>query len=865
MQNANSNLTPAPVKDPVVEDILQTYQMLSGSYDEMCAGTKQIRPHWQYLMNSLHAMGHDELERRWQEGRRLLRDNGVTYNVYGDPQGLDRPWQLDPIPHLISSEEWGHIERGLIQRAELMSLLLADLYGARDTIRKGLLPVELVASHPGFLRAIVGVSLPKRHRLPLYAVDLARSATGEIWAIADRTQAPSGAGYALENRLVISRILPSLFRDSHVHRLALFFRTLRQTLASMSPHEDPRIVVLTPGPANETYFEHAYLAKYLGYTLVQGADLTVRDGKVALKTLDGLQPVDVILRRVDDSACDPLELRPDSYLGVAGLTQAVRMGGVSLANPLGCSVLENAGLYAFLPNLAKYFLGEELDIPSPQTWWCGDKTACNHVLANIDKLVIKRIANTPGHVSVRGRLLSSKQRDLLRAQILAQPNWYVGGEEIFRSTTPVLVNGHVEPRQLVLRSFLVTNENNYVVMPGGLTRVAASADSPVVSAQSGGLSKDTWVIASEPERELTLIPETKKKLVIFEGHGQGELPSRVAENMFWLGRYAERAEGVIRLLRAVLLYLADPYDFVSTKNHPALPSLLRAVTYLTETLPGFVGEGAEQRLDNPREELLSVFLDRNRAGSLASTLQFLLNAARSTRDRLSPDMWRVFSAIEDELNRLQQQAPKEINEALQVLDNIILWLSALEGLSVESMTHGQGWRFLIIGRRLERCYNTGQLLRATLSTVNEDEAVLLENLLVVTDSLLTYRRRYRSYLQVNATLELLLQNELNPRSIGYQLEQLSNFIATLRNGDDTPYRAAEERVILEALTQVRLADVDALAIFVDGFRKDLDQLLVRLWHLIPALSDAITNSYFSHAEQPRQLVKLEAEHEDNEL
>jgi uncharacterized circularly permuted ATP-grasp superfamily protein/uncharacterized alpha-E superfamily protein len=843
-------------------ELVTDYQPHPHVYDEMYVADNQIRPHWEYLIRSLKSLGRNEIERRWQEARRLLRDNGVTYNIYGDPQGRDRPWQLDPVPMLISSEEWSNIERALLQRAELMNLLLADLYGSREVLRKGTLPPELIMGHPGFLRSADGIKYSQRHRLPLYAVDLVRAPNGEMWALADRTQSPSGAGYALENRLILSRILPSLFRDSHVHRLALFFRTMRSTLASMSRHEDPRVVLLTPGPHNETYFEHAYLAKYLGYTLVQGADLTVRDAKVFLKTLDGLQGVDVIFRRVNDSYCDPLELRPDSYLGVAGLMQAIRMRNVILANPIGSSVLENPGLHAYLPALAKYFLGEELLLQSPLTWWCGERKAREHVLANLDKLVIKRIAAIPGMVSVRGRMLSQKQLEMLRGQIRAQPHWFVGAEEAPRSTTPVLVNARLEPRQMMLRSFLVSGESGYVVMPGGLTRVAPSDDTPIISSQNGGISKDTWVIASEPERQVSLVPDIKTSLTIYEGQ-QGELPSRVAENLYWLGRYAERAEGAIRLLRSVLLSLLEPYDYPDAENRASVHSLLRAVTFLTETYPGFVGDGAAAKLAAPETELLSVFLDRNRIGSLSSTLQFLLNAARSVRDRVSPDMWRVISDIDDALAVLQRgdaKTPMQLSDALLELDNLVTALAAFAGLSMESMTHGQGWRFLMIGRRLERSWQTGQLLRAMLTTPSVDDANILEHLLTITDSLMTYRRRYRSQLQVNATLELILQNESNPRAIGYQLERLYKYIRRLPRSEDTPYRMAEEKIILEIMTTVRLAEIDLLATpDENNFRKSLDQLLEHLERSLPLLSDAITNSYFSHAEQPRQLVQLGAE------
>lgn len=850
------NLSPA-LQDA---EFCTDYQGVKGIFDEMYVNDHQIRPHWEHVMDALKKVGLTELDRRRQEAIRLLRDNGVTYNVFGDPKGQNRPWQLDLIPLLISSQEWVEIERGLVQRAELMNLILADLYGARETLRKGLLPIQVIVRHSGFLRSCDGLihaKTPSRHRLPLYAVDLARSPDGIFWAVADRTQAPAGAGYALENRLVMSRILPSLYRDSHVHRLALFFRTLRMTLASMSKRDDHRIVLLTPGPYNETYFEHAYLAKYLGYTMVQGADLMVREGKVRLKTLEGLQPVDVILRRVDDTFCDPLELRPDSYIGVAGLVQTIRMGNVALANPLGSSLLENPGLLAFLPALAKYFLHEELTLPSPMTWWCGEPKARQHVLAHLDKLVIKQI--TQRYSSLRASSLSKKQREKLREDILAQPHLFVGSEEISRSTIPVFMNEHLEPRQMLLRSFLVHGEDSYVVMPGGLTRVSSNAESLDLSSQSGGLSKDTWVLASEPEKQVTLISKTKSNFVTFEG--QRELPSRVAENLFWLGRYAERADGTIRFLRVVLLYLIQ-YDSSISQSLSCLHTLLRTITHLTETYPGFVGNAAN--LMAPERELLSIFLDKDRFGSVACTLQFLLNASRTVRERLSPDMWRVINDINEEFEKvLQEGESSTLDEELTRLDNLTVALAAFSGLSTENMTHEQGWRFLVIGRRIERAYHLAHILQNTVCTVppNEDESVLLEQLLMITDSLLTYRRRYRSQVEIYPTLELILQSENNPRALGYQLESLQRHISTLPR-KEAPYRSLEERLVLEALTQLRLSDTGVLAKVNDNnLRTGLDPLLTNILRLLPDLSNALTNAYFSHTEQPRQLVKWKTEWE----
>jgi uncharacterized circularly permuted ATP-grasp superfamily protein/uncharacterized alpha-E superfamily protein len=853
-------MTPIPNK----ESFCQVYSPRVGCYDELYDSDGKPREHWEYFIRSLQSLGRLELESRRKEAGRLLRENGVTYNVYGDPQGRNRPWELDPIPLLISSEEWAEIESGLIQRAELLNMVLADLYGPRELIRKGLLPLELIYAHAGFLRPCDQVLLPGPHSLIVYAADLARSADGQMWVIGDRTQAPSGAGYALENRVVMTRILPSLFRDSHVHRLALFFRALRTTLASVAPQqrEDPRIVVLTPGSRTETYFEHAYLAGYLGYTLVQSADLTIRDGAVWLRSLDGLQAVDVILRRVDDHFCDPLELRPDSRLGVAGLLQAARRGQVAIANPLGSSVLENPGLMAFLPKLARHLLGQDLRLPSAATWWCGQPKECNHVLAKIDQLVIKPIYRHHNSSSLFGPKLSSEQREYWRARIRAQPYLFVGQEIVGSSSTPALVEGSLQPRQAVLRAFLTAREDDYVVMPGGLTRIAPAADTRVISNQAGSVSKDTWVLASEPEKQISLWLQPRYGMMMSRG---GYIPSHTAENLFWVGRYAERAEQCIRLIRNVFLRLHSYLEWEEEAHRESLYGLLRALTYVTDTYPGFTGEGLEERLRQPEAELLAVIVDESRVGTLSSNLRSLVNATYAVRGLLSVDTWRIIHDIEGELEALHRGASKDLPSAQDELDQLITALVAFAGLTTENITRGQGWHFLDMGRRLERGGLLISIMRATLVPVNSPpvEDMLLESALATADSLITYRRRYRSHLQMDTALDLLLLDETNPRSLRYQLDRLQEHIDSLPRERVSHELSQEERLLLEASSQLRLIDTAALSQVKPGaaLRADLDQLLTRISHPLYSLSDVLTETYFSHTQGPQQLVPTRLNYE----
>jgi uncharacterized circularly permuted ATP-grasp superfamily protein/uncharacterized alpha-E superfamily protein len=840
------------------------YQSDSGVFDEMCESGGNPRAHWDYFARAMQTLGPKELARRQQEALRLLRENGVTYNVYDDQNIYSRPWELDPIPFLVSSEEWTTIEAGLTQRAELFNLILADLYGPRELVKKGLLPLELIYSHYGFLRPCDNVTHAGQHQLVIHAVDLARGPGGGMWVVDDHTQAPSGAGYALENRMAMTRILPSLFRDCHVHRLALFFHALRSGLARISPNQDsdPNTVILTPGPRNETYFEHAYLASYLGYTLVQGDDLTVRDGKVWLKSLDGLQPVDIILRRVDGNFCDPLELREDSRLGVAGLLEAARRGNVSIANPLGSSILENPGLLAFLPKLCKQLLGQSLRLPSVATWWCGQQKERDYVLQNLHKLVIKPIFRHHATQPIFGAQLSKKELASLRIRILTNPHLYVGQEQVSTSTVPTLVKGQVEPRNAVLRTFMAAREDSYVVMPGGLTRVAAERGDIEVSNQAGGISKDTWVLASEPEKQVSLWLQPSADRITTAS--VGTVPSRIADNLFWVGRYTERAEATARMLRTILHKLNDVDEFSDQSDLVSLRTLLQTITMMTATYPGFVGEKHEDRLKKPLEEIRSITLDPKRLGSLASTLVYLVQSAYGVRDRWSTDMWRVIDDIDEQWSSQVKPLRGGTTQLRAMLDQLITSLLALSGLTMESMTRERGWRFLEIGRRMERSLMIISSTRSSLVPVQipQVQNLLLEAMLVSHDSTITYRRRYRSYLQLATVLELLFFDDTNPRSLLYQLNHLQQYITELPRDHTGRRLSEEERFIIEASTQLRLSD--SLSLSGDqegGIYGDLDQLLGRLSHLLSECSNAITNGYFRQAQSPQQLAPTYSEPE----
>lgn len=818
----------------------------AATFHEAYAADGAVREHWQYLLGALGQLGQDEFHQRSQTLERILRDQGATYNDYS--AGLAaRPWSLDPIPLVLDSAEWGDIESGVRERAEVLNLVLGDLYGSRTLIRQGIIPPELVFSHPGFLRECQDVALPGQQQLIFFAADIARDAGGQMRVMSDRAQTPSGSGYALINRMAMARTFPSLFRDSHVHRLSLYFNTLRHTLNQLSPAGDvARVAVLTPGTYNETYFEHLYLANYLGYPLVQGGDLTVRDGYLWMKTLDGLNRIDVLLRRVDDVYCDPVELRSDSQLGVPGLLEAVRRGTVVVANPLGSGVLENRGLTRYLPAAARHFLGRDLALPSAPTWWCGDAGDRRYVLDNLASLVIKTIdrdARTPPRY---GALLSGEELAQLRLAIEARPLRYVAQEYVPSSVSPVWRDGQGTALPTVLRSFAVAGESSYTVLPGGLTRVGTTPGSFEISNRLGSISKDTWVLASEPEKQLELAGAGEPGASSLSGSGM-ELPSRVVENLFWTGRYTERAEASLRLLRTVFANLRTEQGLAPDSQ----PLLLRAVTQLTGTYPGFLDTTRQQR--NPLAELTSVVLDADRVGSVMYSLNALLGAVEQVKDFMSSDTQRILNDLRDEMAALPEQVQLWLQAAPEeALDALVTSLLALAGLAQESMMRGLGWHFLDMGRRIERSMTTLSLLRSLCVPLagDRDEPLLLETTLLAGEALMTFRRRYQRSTNLEDALDLMLLDPANPRSLLFQLQQLEAHLASLPSDDEGARLSAAQRRLLEASSRLRLADLETLARVPQGqfLRTDLDELLAGIQRSVSDVAESVHRQFFAPTE-----------------
>jgi len=854
------------------------YAPCPGVFDEMVAPDGSIRPHWRGLLSRLAALGPEEIDRRAERGRRLIRDNGVTYNVYDDPGGQDRPWIMDPVPLLVAEREWQEIERAAAQRARLLNAALADLYGPRHLLSEGALPPGLVYGNPAYLRAMVDARPRDGVFLHMVAMDLARSPDGRWWVVDTRTEVPSGIGYALENRVIMNRVLPDVMRDLPVHRLAVHLALLRETLIGRAPptRERPRVVLWTPGPFNETYFEHVYLARYMGFTLVEGADLTVRDGRVFLKTLEGLQPVDVILRRNDSSFCDPLELRSDSTLGAPGLVEAVHNHTIALANTLGSGLAESPGLMPFLPALCRRLLGEDLRMPSVATWWCGQARERAHVVDALESLAVRSAFNGTGRV-YRGADLTPTERDSLRAEIARRPFAWVGQEAVSLSTVPTWAEGRLAPRPLVLRVHVFANGEDYAVIPGGLARVSGTPGQQSVSMQGGGGSKDTWVLSRHPIG-LPARPRpgsTSPRLV----RGVRDLPSRVADDLFWLGRYVERCDSTIRLLRATVGRLTE-IGPGSMELGVAL-GILWPLGHPPFTPPA--GPSADEQ-DAALRAVLATNQDTTNPGGMAAMALNVHRIGLRVRDRLSMDNWRAIVALMEALGLHAYTGglgatwgpggiPPAITpeDAVPRLSAVLMPIQVMVGLGNENMTRGLGWRFLDTGRRIERALRLLDILEGVARTEGEARTAALDLALEAADSQMTYRARYLDAAQTVPALDVLLADESNPRSLAYQLARLTLHMDSLAPDQAFGLRTHEQRLAMRLLGIVRTMELNRMPVSwsgdddpgpantdplsADGGTPLADVPWPRLVGLLRehlnALADSLARQYFAHAVETR--------------
>lgn len=816
--------------------------------DELATVEGKVSPQWSRLARYYEKLGPEKMSQFQEEVSRQLRENGVTYNVYGDPDGMNRPWKLDPIPMVIGGEDWSLIEKGLQQRAHLLNYILSDIYGSRHLIKDGLIPFELIYNHKGFLRQADKIKIDGDQQLIQYAADLARGPNGKMWVLHDRTDAPSGAGYAFENRAAMTRVFPDLIRENQVRKISSYFQVLKNTIVQLTSRnqENPRVVLLSPGPTNETYFEHAYISSFMGFTLALGEDLTVSDGYVWLKTLKGLEKVDVIIRRVDDIFCDPLEFKSNSHLGVVGLMEAIRQRKVLVINPMGCRILENPGLMAFLPKICRTILGEELILPSVATWWCGQEKEKKFVLENIDTLIIRKIYRDDIHRSVFGGDLSEDEKYRLKAEIQKSPYLFAAQEVVNFSTTPVWINQKLEARNAVFRSYIVADTQNkdYLVMPGGLSTSSPQKGIFIVSNQAGGISKDTWVLGKTNEtasNEASSRRDSKVQSMV-----KPSLPSRTGEHLFWMGRYMERSVAVVRLMRMSLMTYTESDEDIQTTNDPVLFTQLKSLTRLTGTAPGF---NKKSILKNPDKELFSLALDEKRMGTLAHSLNSFLANGFAVRDRLSLDTWRILDSVSEELSAMRNHRGN-LMWVYHSLDNLVVKLMAFYGLNIDNMTREPTWHLLNVGRFVESAINNCIVLDAML-TKNfsvEVNKSLMEDTLRCNESLVTYRYRYRSILELNGVLSLLMLDEDNPRSLIYQILRIDRHLKGLpAQSEEEGYSPARKK-LLETVTKLRLVDINSIT-GLDDKKKNYEDVRIFLSEIKTLLAETavlVMEKYFSH-------------------
>lgn len=831
---------------------------LPEAYDEAVTGTGRIRPAWQTLIGRLGPGGPAHFGELRDEALRLLRQNGVTYTIYGDPQGADRLWPLDIVPLLITSEEWQELESAVRQRAHLLNAVLADIYGPQQMVAEGYIPAALVDANPGFIRPAYGLKPPGGIYLHLYAVDLVRGAEGKWRVLEDRTEAPSGAGYALENRSVIGRVLADCLAECQAVPLAPFFAQLREgllRLAPTRPGREPRLALLTPGPYNETYFEHVYLARHLGISLVEGADLTVRDRRVFLKTVTALEPIDVILRRTDDEWLDPLALRPDSALGVAGLLEAVRAGNVTIANAVGSGAVQAMAFKPFLPGLCHRLLGEELRLPDVATWWCGGEEEREHVLDTLDHRVIKpAFAAGSGNEAIFVEAMDAERRAALAERIEGAPLEFVGQERVRLAQTPLWDGRSLQPRPYVLRVYVAASPNGFVVMPGGLTRVAATAGGTVVSLQRGGGSKDCWVLGSRIAGARPSPAEERGAPIseaVFHRLAPAELPSRAADGLFWLGRYAERTDGIVRLLRTVIGGLSDAtLPWTALDARPALDLLVSL--RLADELPWTWNSPADLIAG-----LVPALADPTHPTGLARNLRSLQRVVAGLRDHLPPDCWNAAMDYARLAQADDADAPNPV-QMLLLLDDLVRLGAVLWGTIEETMPRGTGWSFLEIGKRLERALHLLAVLRGVADGANEEsrdrEHRILATILAITGA--RPAAHLGRDLDRQAVLGSVLASLNSPRGLAFQLGELVTHLTALPQPN--PGALADPGLLLRARQAAEMGigmmheaiEAACLPRRRVGNQLSPDPMVEAFAGLVGQLSDIssiLTQLYFTHA------------------
>jgi uncharacterized circularly permuted ATP-grasp superfamily protein/uncharacterized alpha-E superfamily protein len=797
--------SPAPDTAPLAR-LLDGYRPPSHVPDELLDGEGRVRPVWRQFIEHFAGMTPQEVAERFALGDQYLRDAGVFFRQSDGPVSKVRSWPLSHVPVLIAEKEWQQIEAGLVQRADLLETVAADLYGDNRLVAEGRLPAELVAQNPEWIRPLVGVRPRNGHYLHFIAFELGRSPDGQWWVLNDRTQAPAGAGFALENRVATKRMYADLYARANVLRLSGFFRVFRDRLLQLRPDGRGSVAIMTPGTHTTTYYEHVYIARYLGLMLVEGEDIVIERGQPMVRTVSGSQPVSVLWRRVDAQFADPLELKESSLIGVPGLVGAVRQGSVDLVNALGSGVLETRALLAFLPRICETVRGEPLKLPNIATWWCGQPAELDYVRANVERMMVSPALSTrmpfdPHDTTVIGGQLRDKSFSSITELLERGASHLVAQEAVTLSTSPAWVDGALVPRPMSIRVFMTRTEHGWVALPGGYARVGRSKDSTAVGMQQGGQIADVWVVSDrDVDPAVSLIPEAAGGSLRV---APTELPSRTADNLFWLGRYIERTEGLLRMKRA--------YELRFAENARGETPLLR---YVAEYLDA-MGIDATS------------FLPPELKGVIASAT----GCASRVRDRLSPDGW---SAV-DELNRAVRAAP-EVRPgvgAANQLNVLLRYITGFTGLMHENMYRNLGWRFLLLGRDLERAMATASML----ASFTDDEAPTgaLEVALECADSAIAYRRLYAFALSRETVLEFLGFEADNPRSLRFVLEEILEQVKALPLPEGSGRLSKAYSRILRINTDFAVQEPGAMT----------PEELHRVRQDLAALSDVLSSTYMS--------------------
>ena len=801
---------------------LSGYHPLPDIPDELIGPGGDVPDHWLKFLSATAAFEAGDFADRVTVATRRIRDAGVTHRIYGED--TERVWPFNPLPLILGETEWKAIAAGVEQRAGLLEALLADLYGEARLVSGGHLPAAAVTGSVDFVRALRGAAPPGGRYMHLYAADLGRGPDGRWWVLDDRAQAPSGAGYALENRMVLSGAFPELYSAMNVQRLAPFFSDFRSFLAASAHRSDPRICLMTPGPFSETYFEQARLARYLGFLLVEGDDLVVRDRQAYIRTIAGLKRADVIWRRVDADFIDPLELNSASRLGVPGLLDAIRAGGVVVSNLPGTGVVESRALLSFLPALCRRLLGEPLKLPNVATWWCGQPAERALVEARIDSLALARAFGARGHPALAGgpRMLadlSPADRASLMASLRERPMDFVGQEVVRLSTTPSWRDGGPQPSPFVLRVYAAATQDGWRIMPGGFCRVSDQPDARAISMGEGARASDVWVLSERPVEPVTLLGRPDDVKV---RRFPGNLPSRAADNLFWLGRYLERAEATLRLVRSLCTSLMDSDTAVhgSGETLEKLLGLLVAWGAVEKDTPGTVAEDA-----------FAALYDADAYGSALRLIGAARRTAAGMRERLSEDFWKQLRRLADNFAH-GPTGPLPASECLAQAEAAMQSLATLAGLTSENMIRVSGWRFLDIGRRLERGVNICRFMRQF--AVEEATLDDLDLLLDLADSQITYRARYLEDMAPTPVRDLVMLDPHNPRALAFQVETLKEHVAALPKLVADGMLEEPARLLISLCGAIEVADAHSLD---TGAALVFEQTLL-------ALSDAIGERYF---------------------